>query len=725
MAKAFQLGSRVKISLTLLFLTLIFIFGISFAYSKNSSENSLMNDLLVVDYWNQQINDRLPVTYNHLLLGGYFAMPSARMGKEGEISFGYSYVPPYRNYNLRCQILNHLEITGNYRVFHGVKDPVLSPFGFGDFSDKGANIKLSLCQAEDSDYKLPGLAIGYEDFIGTSAFQARYIVLTQVFLKQNTEISLGYGEKRIKGFFGGISWMPFRKSYWPYLQSLSLVAEYDATPYHKERLEPHPHGRTKKSPINLGLKYRLWDYFDFSLSYIRGDALAFSASTFYNLGNTRGFIPKIDDTLPYKAPINIEPLGTRRPEQSLAPELAFAFQNQGLDILNITLSYNSDLQKVLRINVLNDTYRQENELRNRLNSLLGSLIPLDIDEVIVVVEAEGFPIQEYHYPMAYVRNYTAKEMGPYELKLLSPLTEVSFDDEYNSAYIFGKNRGLYNFEIAPNTHTLFGSSSGKFKYTLGLHFAFNGYIWNDVYYNILIGYTFAANIGKLNYFDRLNPSQLINVRTDIVRYFNQRGITLDQAYLQKNWNMGRGLYSRIAGGYFEEEYGGLAAEVLYYPIESPFAIGLEAAIFKKRSYRGFGFTDKIVKYDGFNPTHRKFLGSQYFLNLYYDWKGAHLDFRVAAGKFLANDWGVRNEISRYFPSGLRIAIWYTLTNGHDRINGKTYYDKGVGFSMPFDIFYTHSDRTYWRYGMSAWLRDVGAQADTGMSLFDLINDQRQ
>lgn len=578
--------------------------------------------------------------------------------------------------------------------------------------------------SEDSDYTLPGFAIGCEDFIGTRAFHAKYAVFTKVFLEQNLEVSLGYGSGRIKGLFGGFSIMPFRKCSWKYLQQLSLAAEYDATAYHRSSREPHPKGRVKKSPINYGLKYRIFDCIDLSASYIRGDEFAFAASTFYNFGYTEGFLPKIDNALPYKAPINTEPLGPRRPEDALVSQLIFAFDQQGFDIWDIWISYNECNQKVLRIKTLNDTYRIESEVRCHLNHLLAALIPTDISEVIVVIDAEGFPIQEYHYRMDFVRQFAAQEIGPHELRILTPLTEVTCPD-CSACHLFGCRRDCINFEVSPRTHTLFGSSSGKFKYSLGLNFAVNGYVWDSIYYSFMFGYTFISNMGKSSDFDRLNPSQLINVRSDVTRYYRQRGLTFDQAYLQKNWNVGRGWYAKIAGGYFEQEYGGAGAEFLFYPLNSTWAIGIEGAILKKRETTGLGFTNKIRKLDGFRPTWRYFLGSQYFVNLYYDWEAAHLDFKISAGKFLANDWGVRNEISRYFQSGLRLTLWYTVTNGHDRINGKTYYDKGIMFSVPFDIFYTCSERTRWDYGMSAWLRDVGVQAFTGKGLFELINDQRQ
>src|SRR5258708_3319668 len=76
-------------------------------------ESSLMHDLVVVDYVNSYLDYRLPVIYNNFLQGGYFNMPSARMGPEGEIGLGYSSVPPYRNYNIRFQYFDRLELSGN------------------------------------------------------------------------------------------------------------------------------------------------------------------------------------------------------------------------------------------------------------------------------------------------------------------------------------------------------------------------------------------------------------------------------------------------------------------------------------------------------------------------------------------------------------------------------------------------------------------------------------
>jgi len=684
----------------------------------------LFQDLLIVDYWNRRASERFPVAYNHLLQGGYFSMPSARMGCEGEVGFGYAQLPPYRHWNIRCQLTPFLELTGNYRVFRGVTDIALTRFGFGDFSDKGANFKLALFSPEDSSYQLPGFAFGMEDVLGTRAFKNFYFILTQVFPDYNIEASLGWGHERIRGFFGAAAWYPFRRSRCSLFSDLSLVIEYDAIPYHSRHIEKHPKGRIKKTAINGGLKWRLWDHWDFSASYIRGNALAFSASTFFNPGETVGLLPKKDDPLPYCGPTIVEPLGQLRSEQRVACDLLLELRRQQFDVLHVYLGYDNCDVKALRIHIANDTYRSEQQVKERLDALLARLIPNNIDAVSIVIEGEGFAIHEYRYNMAFVRKYAQKQMGSYELGLLSPMREVDLSADGEMATIFCQALPRFSAAFYPKTETFFGSSRGKFKYALGVTAAFEGYLFYDLFWSLQLGWLPFANLYSLKDVDRINPSQLINVRTDVIRYYQNKEVTLDEAYLQKSWNLGKGWFSRCSAGYFEMAYGGIAGQLLYYPVGSRWAFGLEGAAVKKRRYRGIAFATKIRKLKHTRPTYQHFFGSQFFADAYYHLKEANLDLKMQTGKFLARDWGVRWELIRYFKSGLEVTLWYTLTNGHDTVNGKRYFDKGIAFSMPIDMFYTRSLKERWGYGLSAWLRDVGAQAATGRDLYEAIRSER-
>lgn len=704
--------------------SLFFCLLTSFFLGAQEEESNLFEDLLIVDYWNKQQNETFPVFYDHLLQGGYFAMPSARMGQTGEVGVGYGYLHPYIHYNVRVQLANFLEISAAYRVFKGVEDPVLTSLGFGDFSDKGANIKLAVFSPEDSHYQLPGLAFGLEDFVGTSAFKAYYFVLTQVFLKHNLEISLGYGFNRIQGFFGGMMWFPFRRSVFNWLHDMAFIAEYDAIPYHKKKWEPHPKGHVKNTPWQIGMKYRFLDRFDLSLAYVKGDNVAFTLSTFYNFGDCKGFLPKLHDTAPYKSPLNLQPVGQFRSEKELVDDLIFAMRGQGFNVSSAFIFSEED-KKGLRLVISNLHYKEENMVRERLDSLLSSLIPDNIEEVIITVETFGLPIQEYHYKTEYLRLFQNKQIGKYELAILTPLTEASTPNPFTSCLLYEEKNEWWNMELYPKTKTLFGSSRGKFKFALGVDLGFNGFIPGDLFYAINFGYFFFSDIKGLKPYDRLNPSQIINVRSDGIRYFRPKELTIDQAYIEKSWNLGKGWYTRCSLGYFEPMYGGVSWEGVYYPVNSAWALGFDLAFVKKRKPTGLGFTDSVRLMKGRKTYYKKYSGSHCFLNAYYNWKETNLEFKTSVGKFLAHDYGARFEVSRYFPSGLQLGCWYTRTNGGDIINNQTYYDKGIFFSIPLDIFYTYTTRSRWGNGMSAWLRDVGASVYTGTPLYQTINLERQ
>lgn len=691
-----------------------------FSLYSQECENELLNDLLVVDYWNKRLNETFPVYFDHLLQGGYFSMPSARMGKEGEIGAGYGYIHPYIHYNLRFQLVDFLEISGSYRIFKGVPDPVLSRYGYGDYSDKGANLKFSLFSPEESRYQLPGVAIGLEDFIGTSSFKAAYIVFTKVFLDYHLEVSLGYGRERIRRWFGGACWMPFIHSEWTYLRPLALIAEYDAIPYKDTTIEKHPKGRSQYTHWNIGMKYRLWDQVDLSLAFIKGNTVAFTASSFYNFGYTKGFLPKLADPLTYQAPVNFKPLGCMRTEKALMEELTAAFGSQGFELLEMRLTPTE-----LQLHLVNGIYREEKKVREKLNALLAALVPEGIEQVKVIFYALRTPIQEYHYQTVCLKQFKEREIGAYELQILTPLKEVSQEDGTLPYFVMQNAWTKCNLELLPKTHMLFGSSRGKFKHALGLSLALNGFLPSDIYYSISFGWFLLSNLKNIHNFDRLNPSQLLSVKSTIIDYYKQRTPTLDEAFVERTWNCGRGWFTRLSCGFFEQQYGGIGVEWLYYPVRSNWAIGMEGALVQQRKPFGIGFRRRIRQLHAFRPHYHQFLGSQYFLNLYYDCKEMAIECKVSLGQFLAKDIGIRTQLSRYFPSGLRLGFWYAYTNGKDKINGQIYHDKGLFLSMPLDIFYTCSSRTRWNYGLSAWLRDVGVRAYTGTELYDMINEQRQ
>jgi hypothetical protein len=683
---------------------------------------TLFDDLELIKKINENIEETLPHHYNNSMLSGYFNMPSARMFPLGYLGVGGARVPPYTIYGTHFQLFSRLELSTNYRLYNGILDQNMGRDGFGAEAERIANAKVALLSPSDGLPLMPALAVGWEDFLGTSRFNTRYAVLTKEWQEENMEISLGWGKGRMRGLFGGISWSPWRKTNLWLLRELSLMAEWDCYNY-KGHPHEHPDGRKIKSRINTGVTYVGWDMLQLSLHSVRGEALSGNVSMRYPIGSSKGLFAKIKDP-PYFSPSKKRSgLGVYDLNDRLCQELADALSGQGLDLYQ-TQFHQIRGEQCLWIKIVNNRYRSERIVRERVQDVLSAIIPPNIGRITVVVEADAFPSHEYNYRTEDLQRFHVGRLGREELSILSPMHNPSSPLCAENS-LFHRHKKIWSFTARPQFLSFFGSATGKFKYNAGIVAIFDGYLLDQFYYKIQPAYLIHSTAWSLAAVDRINPSHLLNVRTDTIKYYQNHSVVLEKGYLQKSFYLKNGWFNRIAAGYFERAYGGVAVEFLHYPVQSNWAIGLESACTLKREYRGLGFTHKIRKLSGRQPTHLPFIGYQYFLDLYYFFHPLNMDIKLKTGSFLARDKGGRLEVSRTFSSGFRLSFWYTMTNGRDKVNGRTYYDKGVALAFPLDFFRAQSSRNYFQYGMSAWLRDVGASAETGKELFWTLREARQ
>ncbi|PWU16519.1 MAG: hypothetical protein C5B45_00325 [Chlamydiae bacterium] len=677
----------------------IFLVSASWIFAEQNSfclekfeENSLFHDL----EGEIKIADRLPFIYNYSTLGGYFHIPSARMDITGTLAANITATSSFQIYGIGFQFFDRIQVSVNYHIYKGMKK---------QNTDRIANIKLGLITEKDGFTYLPSLAVGIDDFIGIGGVNSPYIVMSKQFLLLNVECSLGWGRKRLQGIFAGVSWSPFRKSEKGFLKNLSFIAEYDFS-------------RKEKGKINTGLVFSAGDYFQFSIASLRGKEVAISGCLQFPLGLNQKTKPQ--DPCLYASPINTEPLGCIRNEQDFSQEIAYALKQQGLDLYRATLQYNAFGEKQLCLKIINTRYRQECEVRERMQCVLAALTPSDIKSILLVVEEDGISCQAYCFDRELLRCWYHNQISDFVYNELVPLQEVpECKNCYEEAIIFQRHKPIGTLVIRPRMLTFFDTNNGKFKYNIGAIFAPEGYIKDQLYYKIQLGYSIASSMQKITQ-QQKNPSYLPIVRSDTLSYLRPNRLSLEEAYLQKTWNLGYGWFFRTATGYFEIAYAGIAAECLFYPVNSNWAIGLECAATYKRKYRGMAFTRHVKQLKKTGYVEIPFTGMQYFLDIYYDCKSLHVDLQMSVGRFLAKDRGVRIELGRYFPSGLRFSLWMTITNGHDRVNGRTYYDKGFCFVLPLDLFFPRSSRNYLGFSLSAYLRDVGARAKTGTSLYDTL-----
>lgn len=675
----------------------------------------------------KELCEWFPNTYNHLLSTGYFATHSARMSKAGMMGVGGAKAPPYLIWSAHIQPFSHLEFSANYRIFRGCEDASIGAFGFGDYADRGANFKAAIFTPEDSQYALPGLSFGIDDFMGSKKFTNYFIVATQVMRDWGLELSLGWGagcysNGPTAGFFGAAQWFPlWQSSCAPWVRGFALAAELDPCNYTKD---PHPDGRTSRSLINIGAKYTLADCLELSACYVRGEAFACSGSINYNWGGSFGFVPKIKDPPCAYAPIDQQPLGIARPQPQFIQELNAALHKQGFRVGSVWMQRGCGIKR-LYLTLTNLCYRQEHVVRMRLTNALASLIPADLQTITVVIESNGLFCQQYTFDRDFLLGKCEGRMGGYEFDILTPREDPR--PPTGEAQLLFRNKLKWLCpRLAPRFETFFGSSRGKFKYDLGVKGLCEGLLPYNFFYELQASYTALSTLENVADSDFFYPSNLPNVATDYVRYRQESAFTWDMLYVQKSLNFPCAFFARAALGYFQVNYAGVAAELLWYPAHSNFAVGLEGALVKKRSYSGLGFVSTLRQFEGREPVYVPYgMLQQVFLDFYLDLPSLCFFTKVSLGQFLARDVGARVDITRYFDNGVRLSGWITLTNAEDIMHGERYFDRGIALEIPLDLFFKRSSRRVWNYAMAAWLRDAGYAIKTGRALFDTLNRERR
>lgn len=695
---------------------LLFSFQVcAYALGDWEKTESLLADLEQASFIDQETKRALPMRYNRFGTVGYLDLPSARMQKEGTVGLVGAYSSSADLYSASIQLFPRLEVRGQYTYLKKQVERALCGDGTATMAKKFASIKYALLQAEDGLPSLPEISLGWDAILGDPAGFSFYAVGTKSFLTSDLELSVGWGAGNLRGLFGAAQWSPLSKSL-PEGTSLCFQVEYS------RYKNPFLAGSSPKIPVNVGISCGFWNALTARIgtknSTSGGKHLVGEAAFSYDLGGSCGFFPKTKDPPIYAASSREAPLGAFASQPDFVKELRVAFAEQGFDLF-----YLAQKQGILWIRIVNSTYRQEPAVRKRVSAILSQILPETITSTRVIVESSGIPLQEYEISRAILDRYVGGKMGEYELSLLTSMQEVqALPTPYSARLLYARKKPVILYTIQPIFQTYFGGSFGKIEYAAGIQGSLDGYLFDSVYYAFSAKYIIKSTGSSEA--DLSSPSQIINVRSDTPLYQNSSSLHLDRAFLQKNWNVGGGVFAKMSLGYFEVAYLGLASELLLYPVGSPFALGVEAAALGKRAYNGLGIQRNIRKFEGCSPKYVPYYGLQYFLSFHYELPHHAVNFSCKLGQFLAKDRGARFQIEKTFPSGCQVGFWITYTSGVDWVDGKRYFDKGIAFSVPLDLFLNKSSKKRWGYSLPARLRDVGAIASTGEPLYQTIYDDR-
>ena len=649
---------------------------------------------------------------------GLIAMPDARIDPDGTWRTGYSYASPYATVWTSLTALPRLEASLRYTAIRGVPgfiDPARAG-SYGDYKDKAFDTKFILLE-EEGDW--PAIALGVQDMFGTQTFRATYLSLG----KQvgDFDFTVGYGNNRIDGAFGGVRYRP------QWLKGFGLVAEYDAFDYKRDVGSSISGVDQRKHAVVGGLEYRYgWLGLQATYGHNEAGANAYIAIPLQQ----RQFVPHITEPEPY---VKITPrprLEQWNSDAAHRQRMIQALLRQ--DFKNVRIATESDRLIVV---LTNARISEMSRAVGRAARTIVALAPIETREIRITYTLNDLAFATYEFvDVQRLQRYFNGQIGRAELAEYVNVTYAQpgseniaaekedviealdkerqstfFDQTEGDLYSFRtESSSLSRFKLSPKVGLYLNDPSGAFRYDTFLQADYDYNVAKGLFLNTAGRVTLLEDISNVT---QASNSELPHVRSDIAEYYHHKSPKITRITLNKYLHPDERVYVRASAGLYEMMYGGAGGQVLYYPEAAAWAVDFTADWLRQRDFVGyFGFQDY--------QTVTALAAFHYRLPYY------GMTATVRAGRFLARDNGVRVELKRRFASGFEIGAWYTVTDGHDITSpgtpAKPYYDKGIYGSIPLTAMLTRDTQVTSAFSLAPWTRDVGQMVQSPGDLYDLV-----
>ncbi len=635
---------------------------------------------------------------------GLIQMPSARIEDDGILRMGASISDPYSAMWTSVSVLPRLEVSGRYTTIDDVP-AFTGQADSADYRDKAFDAKLLLFR---ESRLMPELAVGVQDYLGTELFAARYFAMSKRL--GDADLTLGYGDERIDGWFGGARYRPV------WARGLGLVVEYDAYDYPHDFRSDLSGADRRAGGMSYGLEYR-HGWLGAQLSSQAGD-VAVNAYVSIPLMVSE-YVPKLDEPGPYVAPRAQATLEAWGEDPTLRAMLLDDLRREGFENIRLDLSAGR-LEAWLTHGRISDPARAI-AVAARILSLAG---PRDVGALRITYTVNDLPGLTYDYADAgLLRAYFKGEIPQSRLdgsvSITYPEADRVRDGASVGAWADDPGRGPFSgFYFSPfNLRFLLNITRDDpgqpLHYDTFAYFGWKYRVGAGLYIDSSARLTLFEDVSEVA---GLSNSVLPHVRSDIADYRSGRRLVLNSLMLNRYVHPRERWHGRLSLGYYEEMFAGVGGQALYYPRRGNWAFDLAADWLRQRKPgEGFGFSDYSVL---------TVLGSGH---LFWSEYGVTATLRV--GRFLAMDDGVRYELKRRFRSGIEIGAWYTVTNGRDVTTPGSpddpYRDKGVFVSIPLGSMLTRDTRERASLALAPWTRDVGQMVVSPGDLYGQLEDARR
>ncbi|TMV05609.1 YjbH domain-containing protein [Ruegeria sediminis] len=654
---------------------------------------------------------------------GLVDMPTAEMLPDGDLAMTGAVFRDTARGTVTFQMLPWVYGSFRYSYLRGFDGG-----GTGSRYDRSFDIHFRL--REETRHG-PAIGVGLRDFGGTGVYSGEYVVLTKTFAERwkltggmgwgrlgernSFRNPLSYIDSRFEtrppndfgtgGKFSTDQWFRgpaalFGGVEYKVNDQLSLLAEYSSDTYSTETARM---GFDADFPVNLGLTYRFENGANINAYYMYGSTLGLQFS--YVLDPRKPAVPGgLDKAPPMLQPVDRVALaswnlpGRDARDPTLREVLRARLEQQGLRMVGYDIEGGR-----ATVEIENGRYNAAAQAVGRTARIMANTLPPEVEAFGITLLRNGLPITsvETHrdalYELENDLDGSWRTLARSEIRDADERPVGIIEDAYPyTTYRFG-----------PYARLSFFDPDDPVRYEIGAAFVGDLILRPGV---LLSGLTRLPFVSTLDDTTRVSDSVLPHVRSDWALYAQQSDLQVNYLTANYLWRPGPDLFARFTAGYLEEMYGGLSAELLWYPGDERLALGAEVNYARQRDFDMlFGFQD----YDIVTG----------HASMYYDFDGDY-HLRVDAGRYLAGDWGATFTIDREFNNGFKVGAFATFTNVSSEEFGEGSFDKGIRFEIPVAWLTGRSTLPKIRQTIRPVLRDGGARLQVENRLYDYVRDER-
>ncbi|QBX35446.1 YjbH domain-containing protein [Paracoccus liaowanqingii] len=671
-------------------------------------------------------------------LPGGIDTPTAETLPDGSLGATLSLSDYARRGNVFFQALPGLTTVLRYGRVDGIQD--FRQEGF--ISDRSLDLRY---QIVDEDGWRPAVAVGLQDFLGTGVYSGEYIVATRnVTPTVRASIGLGWGvlagnprviDVRDEGgtpnvddwFTGGAK--PFASVSWQVNDRLNLTAEYSNDIYEARYSNGNvfQQGDEPGSKFNFGASYRFGQNYEAGIYTIGGETIG--AQFTIALNPREAAFPSGLESAP--APVRPRPAPAQDPEgwsgswsqdptaqPAIQTALATGMADEGMLLEGMVLQPTR-----AEVRLRNQRYIAQAEAVGRTARLMTRALPPSVETFVITSTSDGMPTSSVTLRRSDVERLENTEAG--RIAAASTLSDAAA-----GAPGLVTTQGLYprfRWSVKPYLDLGIFSAEDGLTHEVGAEARASYEIMPGLIATGALRQRAFGDIGQRGpgipgergeYYTpeeyeadpglETTPEGVPRVRSDTRMYTGNSSPVIPELTLAWYAKPTPTIYSRVTFGLLERAYGGVSAEALWKPANSPLAFEAEVNRVRKRDF------DQLFDFRDYEVTTGH-------VSAYYEFTQgftAQLDL----GRYLAGDEGATVTLTREFANGWQIGAYATKTNLSAEEFGEGSFDKGVTLSIPLGWATGQASRDRVSTNLRSLSRDGGSRLDVNGRLYDRVRE---